>query len=1108
MIGTVRIVWMAVALAIAMGGVCRAEAAAVAPLELLRASCFGTAANDNFEGVAVGADGAIYLAGNAGTPLDALPDGVVPVTVGADAVDPRIGCGFVLKLTPDASRVLACVQLGRGLLHATAVAATADAVYVGGYATDGLEALLKERPGLMREYPLHAERTLMGEGGLAAANGLPPDKPDPLEGRPWLGRRGAPCVLRFSADLRTLEAGTYLEGWQQVYDKDRQCGRDREGKRRGPFQEYFWQPIDICPLASGDVVVSHDGGYFRLLTDADRAAAAGLDSAEARDGLLKRLAFYDVADHVSRLSGDLSRRAWKTDIHTPPTDIATANRLKNGWNRPHYGNTRVHRMRLDTAGNPWVCGWSATATSNEPWWSPFLWRLDPASGAPTRRLYEYDPMGGGGNRMGGLVADTAVLSVAAEPDGNLLTCLISDGGNTPMWQGPRGAEGGKMLGPVPGPSHTKGVHHFWGQTHRVDGRTFDGLGGVKSGPYAWTIDMAGLPDGHFLALGRVNCPLPYTPNAWWTNSPVANPNAFLRVVGPDYETTFWSEIPGVHPFEVKPIGGDRYLIVGFADGGSAPMKESLVAEAQGAQDAWFAIVKWAPPRTDASVKWQYRVPLEGGTPKRPACAYVWIPPAAATVRGLVLDGEAEFGLSPAVRQACADHNLAIVRFEHLLGTFRFWREDDRDAQNLLAALDTLAERTGRPELRRVPWITFGHSTGGIFCRNVAYWKPERTAGVIHYKSGNFHQKDVQPPAPHSLTGVPMLIINGQYETFGPAGVEQSDPGDGRLDARYGRETQWVYVRADIRTFRDRDPNHLMSLVLDPGGDHFFGLPALWEQAALFIRKTAEFRIPAALPPGDGPVRCLPVKAEDGWLSDADLKAPKHAAAPWADYAGDKTGAFWHFDRESAEAAARQHRNLAEPQCIEGPECVWLDDGDGWTFRASARWAETLPEKYCGPLAGLKIGHAEQPFAFHCRPIDPVELLGSDRFRLLRHTAVAVAAVHPGDGTYRATSRWNNLNPPAVAGDKQTIEFAPLADLKPGAEPTPLTATASSGLPVHYEVDYGSVAIEGGRLVVRDVPAVCRYPIACRVTAWQIGRRVAPTVEPAAPVSRDFNVVAP
>jgi hypothetical protein len=340
------------------------------------------------------------------------------------------------------------------------------------------------------------------------------------------------------------------------------------------------------------VIVSHDGGYFRMLTEHDRKMAAQLNDQAAQAKLLERLCFYDTADYVSRLSGDLARRQWKTDIHTPPTVPEVAKRVKDGWPLPHYGSPRIHRMRMDRGENVWVCGWSATATSQEPWWSPFLWRLDPKTGRPTKRLYEYDPMSGGGNRMGGTVADTAVLSVAVEKNRNLLTCLVSDGGNCVMGWGPRGAEDRRMIGPVTGPGLGGSPAHFWGHVHRVDGKTFEGLGGARSGPWGWAIDAAGLPGGHFLALGRWNHPLPWTPNAWWMNGALANPNAFLRVVGPDYETVFWTAIPGVRPYELTPIGGDRYILVGFADQGTAPMRDSLTPEPPGGEDAYFAIVKW------------------------------------------------------------------------------------------------------------------------------------------------------------------------------------------------------------------------------------------------------------------------------------------------------------------------------------------------------------------------------------------------------------------------------------------------------------------------------------------------------------------------------------
>jgi hypothetical protein len=410
-------------------------------------------------------------------------------------------------------------------------------------------------------------------------------------------------VLRFSTDLKTLESGTYLEGWQQVYDKNRNCGRDAAGNRRGPFQEYFWQPVNICVLKDGDVAVAHDGGYFRTLTDKDREAAAKLDTAEDRAKLLQRLCFYDVADYVSRLSGDLTQRRWKTGIRTPPTDVEVAGRIKKGWALPHFSNPRTHRMRVDAGENLWVAGWSASATSQEPWWSPFLWRLDPKTGQPTRKLYEYDPMSGGGNRMGGTVADTALLSVAVEKGTktNLLTCLISDGGNCVMGWGPRGNEGKRMTGPVPGPGLGGSPAHFWGQVHRVDGATFDGLGGAKTGPYAWTIDAAGLPGGRFLALGRWNAPLPWTRDAWWTHvasSNVPNPNAFLRLAGTNYGTEFWTSIPGVRPFEIVPIARDRYLVAGLAAGGAAPMKGSLAPVAPGAEDAWFAVLQWRPKPPD------------------------------------------------------------------------------------------------------------------------------------------------------------------------------------------------------------------------------------------------------------------------------------------------------------------------------------------------------------------------------------------------------------------------------------------------------------------------------------------------------------------------------
>lgn len=121
-----------------------------------------------------------------------------------------------------------------------------------------------------------------------------------------------------------------------------------------------------------------------------------------------------------------------------------------------------------------------------------------------------------------------------------------------------------------------------------------------------------------------------------------------------------------------------------------------------------------------------------------------------------------------IRDVYADAGLAILFIQpHFSGTFDYHRSDA--GERLLNALNQAAGVSGRPDLEVVPWLTVGHSTGGMFARNVAYWKPERVWGVIHLKSGNF--QDHIPDNSLSLAGIPLLSINGEFEEFGLAGGE-------------------------------------------------------------------------------------------------------------------------------------------------------------------------------------------------------------------------------------------------------------------------------------------------------------------------------------------------
>ncbi|MCY3024128.1 MAG: hypothetical protein NTW87_34560, partial [Planctomycetota bacterium] len=244
----------------------------------------------------------------------------------------------------------------QGVAFLTSVQAHTNGVYVGGYASEGLEDLLKDRPAFIKQYPLL--KAIEYNNQQVAAG-----KKDPIAGRPHFGRYGAPCLLRFNKDL-ALECGTYLEGWQQVWDKKRVRKFTKE--LEGGWVEYFWQPTSIGLLTAGDVLVCHDGGYFRLPSEKDKELAGPDDKATEKDkSVAERLLFYDVCDYVSRLSPDLSKRVWRKDVYTPATNPEVAKRVRNGWPLPHYSNPRTQRMRTSRTGRL-TCGSSTPRPANRP----------------------------------------------------------------------------------------------------------------------------------------------------------------------------------------------------------------------------------------------------------------------------------------------------------------------------------------------------------------------------------------------------------------------------------------------------------------------------------------------------------------------------------------------------------------------------------------------------------------------------------------------------------------------------------------------------------------------------------------------------------------------
>jgi len=300
-------------------------------------------------------------------------------------------------------------------------------------------------------------------------------------------------------------------------------------------------------------------------------------------------------------------------------------------------------------------------------------------------------------------------------------------------------------------------------------------------------------------------------------------------------------------------------------------------------------------------EWTHTITVEGGMKKGkrrdPNKAELWIPPGCKRVRGIIIGHPPVLGSKLPrdrwIRIAAVEQDLAVIHFRDLDALFTY--TDPDTIRRFEKALDDFAEVSGHSELTVVPWLTIGHSTSGIFCRNVAYWKPDRVIGVIHVGSGNMHQH--RPDPEKSLSGVPFIAINGELEEYGP---------EGGIQPAYGNQTQWIMIREQLLRRRQEDPNHLMSLVVNPGGGHSSWNNDLSRLAALFIRKAAQARIPDDVASATEPVTCNIVPVESGWLSDAFLTDPTHPPAPYADYTSDKGWAFWHFDGEMAGAVRDFH----------------------------------------------------------------------------------------------------------------------------------------------------------------------------------------------------------
>jgi pimeloyl-ACP methyl ester carboxylesterase len=289
---------------------------------------------------------------------------------------------------------------------------------------------------------------------------------------------------------------------------------------------------------------------------------------------------------------------------------------------------------------------------------------------------------------------------------------------------------------------------------------------------------------------------------------------------------------------------------------------------------------------------RYEASAKSGELVFPANFTIWIPPGVKTLRGVIVhqhgcgEGSCKSGLTGAFDlhwQALAKkHDCALLSPAYEQpekANCQLWCDPrNGSAAAFEKALAELGEKSGHPELSRLPWALWGHSGGGHWAGGMALLQPERVvaawlrSGVPSLKEGENKPKPYEIPT--ATLKVPIMCNLGTKE-----GVTVKDD-------------RFSGVWPGVETFfhRLREQGALVSVSADPLTSHECGnqryLAIVWLDACLGARLPKDV--------GD-PLRDMP--ASDAWLADVDGSE----ALPAAKYANEPSKAVWLPNASIAKA---------------------------------------------------------------------------------------------------------------------------------------------------------------------------------------------------------------
>lgn len=260
--------------------------------------------------------------------------------------------------------------------------------------------------------------------------------------------------------------------------------------------------------------------------------------------------------------------------------------------------------------------------------------------------------------------------------------------------------------------------------------------------------------------------------------------------------------------------------------------------------------------------------------------YAWIPEGVATLRSVIVhqhgctrEGDAQQMMNDLQWLSLAKKwNSAFVAPRLITGApgsgssqCSNWFDPANGSGNtFLAALDSLARRSGHAEIKTIPWVLWGHSGGSMWITAMTGKYPERVAAGIAQSCG----RDISG-VPAALQ-VPILHHNGKADICynGPLYA----PGR-KLGAL------WAFAVNPVPDWANKPPNFGQPLTVlghAPVDLRMLAIP--WLEAAMAAR----------LPDQAGSASLKPMDASAAWLGDTATKAIASAAT----FTGDKSIASW------------------------------------------------------------------------------------------------------------------------------------------------------------------------------------------------------------------------